>query len=356
MEKTDVMRKVQALMDRADSTTFEAERDACLAKADQLMAAYAIEQFELDMARPVGDREKPEVRFVDIPRTGDYDVDELYRQLFTSLIHHVGAMYVDWKREGYRVIGFKSDLDWFDWLFQSIRLHMLNTMKPKPSTDLSLEENIVMLKETGLKWADIYDQLLPVFHSHPKFRKYGQQEDMPVSYGYLKFDGWWFPRNMPRPWGVWCTGVYTNHCKKHNLPRNYASPTVYRRSFVEGYMARIRARLAEMREARGQAEVGKGLVLAGKEGDLKELLYELRPELRPHPDDCDCDRCHRCADPKCQRLGCVAARKPLKFRAARYVEHKIDHGAMRNGARAANSADLMGGRGNVGGSKAKEIK
>lgn len=364
------MRKVQALMDRADSTTFEAERDSCLAKADAMMAAYAIEQFELDMAKPVGTRQKPEVRNIKLPHSGDYDLDYEYRTLFANMVRHVGAMHVDFHDGGYRIIGFPSDLDWLDWLYQNVRLHMLSTMMPKPNRDLSIAENIAMLKETGLKWQDIYEKLVAVFPDDPHFKgqKINTQQyvERCENWGHSApfEDGYWFQQNWLRVGnqifvkkvskgvGVWFTKEYTDHCKKNNLPRTYASPTVYRRSFVDGYMYRIKERLQEMKRARGQAAVGKELVLANREGDLKELMYELRPDLRPHPADCDCDQCHRCADPNCQRPNCKARRAPVKrSRVARYVEPKYDAAASRNGRSAANSADLMGGRNNVGSNK-----
>lgn len=368
------MRRVQALMDRADHPNAnEHERDACIAKADSLMQAYAIEQFELDMARPANQREKPEVRFFTMADSGDWDLDWEYRQLFIRMTRHVGGMYVDQRSEGHRVIGFPSDLDWLDWLYQSVRLHMLNTMQPKATTDLSVEENIALLKETGLKWQDVWERMVKVFPDDPHFAKqlatnaemvdfYKRADDRyPGSDPhqlyiftdrYLKVGPKIFHKKVTKSVGVWFTKVYTDHCKRNGFDRTYASPTVYRRSFMDGYFYRINQRLDEMKRARGEAAVGKELVLANKEGDLKELLWELRPELRPHPEDCDCDQCHRCADPKCNRYRCKNARTPVKrTRVARYTEPKYDAAASRAGSRAANSADLMGGRHNVGSNK-----
>lgn len=365
------MRKVQALMDRADSTTFEAERDSCLAKADAMMAAYAIEQFELDMAKPTGSRQKPEQRKFTLPHSGDWDLDREYQTLFSQMVRHVGAIHVDWHDGAYRVIGFPSDLDWLDWLYQNVRLHMLSTMMPKPNRDLTMAENIALLKETGIKWQEIYEKMVATFPDDPHFSRQAVTSQQYVErcewWGDSRApfeEGYWFTQNWLRVGsrifvkkvskgvGVWFTKVYTEHCTRNNLPRTYASPSVYRRSFIDGYMYRIKERLHEMSQARGTAAVGKELVLANREGDLKELLFELRPELRPHPDDCDCDKCHHCLDPKCERPRCKARRAPVKLgRVARYVEPKYDAAASRNGRSAANSADLMGGRNNVGSNK-----
>lgn len=359
------MRKVQALLDRADGTNYEAERDACIAKADQLMAAYAIEAFELDMARPAQQREKPEVREFDLPWIqGDFDLDYEYRHLFDGLVRHTGCLSVN--------PGGHKRKDWLEWLFTSIRLHMLSTMIPKPSPDLSLEENLALLKETGLKWQDVYEKLVVAFPEAKQFAKARVPDEemaerrahLETQYPQTPFtelamvqrnwlqanNGAWFKKEMIRSIGVWFTKVYTEYCREHGKHRTYASPTVYRRSFIDGYMDRIRGRLYEMRQARGDLAVGKELVLANRESDLKELLYELRPELRPHPPECECDPCHgrKCTDAACDREYCKERRKPQKYRAARYVEPKIDLAAQRNGSRAANSADLMGGRHNVG--------
>jgi hypothetical protein len=316
------MRKVQALIDRANGTNFPAERDSCIAKADSLMAAYAIEQFELDFAKPAGSRVKPEVRdFNDRFNSADaykvpWEIRNELSGMFYSLVRHVGCMSSGWK-----VVGYASDLDWLDWLFTSIQLHMVQTMEPTPSTDLSLDENIVLLKETGLKWEEVHRRLV----------KAGVMPDKPWGRGI----------------GTMFTKTYTRYCEENGRDRNYASPGVYRRSFVEGYVYRVKMRLQEMAQARGDQAKGHELVIANKEKDLKDFFYEVFPNLKPHPQGCDCEIHHRCSSPGCTRPACVARRKPIKYRAPRYVDPKIDHGAMRNGQRAANTADLMGGRRNV---------
>jgi hypothetical protein len=322
--REDTLRKVQALLDKASSTTFDAERDALIAKADEMMSKYAIEQFELDMARPAHERERPELRNITVSEAKSYLVRQALSMMFRDLARHCSVMigasaYVGTSERNYKCVGYRADLDYLQMLFLNVQLHLLSRMEPKPDPDLSDVENFANLREAGLD----YDRILSLM-------------------GWRKGDG-----NLKR-----VRTQYQQLAKSEGRePVRGAKGEAYRTSFLQGYIGRIRDRLWEMKAARETAAEGKGLVLASRDSDLRDRFYEEFPDLKPHPDNCECEDCHtmKCNDDKCTRPRCVELRKqrnkPVRYRAPREV--KMDLHAHSLGRSAANTADLAGREGNI---------
>lgn len=307
-DRSDTLRKVQALLDKANGTQFDAERDAFMAKADALMAAYAIESFELDMARPSHEREKPVLQDIVVSTASDWQVRYQLDNLFNSLADHVGVM-IGGRKYGtgnemiFTCVGYKSDIDYLQMLYVTIQMHLVGKMEPKPVPTLSEAENFMALRESGISYERIR-QLMGWVNGDGKLMKARKQ--------YLKQ----------------CAAEGRN-------PVTGAKTESYRISFLTGFVRRIKVRLGEMAEARSEASTGKGLVLASRDGDIKEVFWDAFPDQRPHPDDCECDSCKN-------------RNKPVRYRAVRTV--KMDAQGYDLGTTTANSANLNVGRG-VGGQK-----
>jgi len=331
-KRAKILAKVRKVLDQAageQAVGNFAAAETFQAKADTLMMEYAIEEAEIAFAAPAGSRERPVFREYDYEASGFGDISEDLATVFNELCKTVGVMRVDWSWKKAKLIGFVHDLDYLDLLWTSIKLQMVNELSPHPIPGKSLEDNLIMLKETGLKWEDIFDQLKKAgFYPHTQ--------------------------NWERRIGVKYTGIYTRYCQATGRTRQYANPTVYRRSFLEGYLYRITGRLREMRQNRSSMARGHEIVLAGKEDDIKEMYYEMYPDQRPHPAECECDNCHflKCNDEKCTRPRCVAYRrdrnKPIRASRA-YRDPVVDAGAKAMGRAAAERTDLTGGRNKVGG-------
>lgn len=327
--REDIMRRVAGLLAKADSTDFSAERDNLIAKADELMSRYAIETYELEMQADKKVRRKPELRDIEYGSTGNSEADEQMVQVFYALAELTGCLLPKWGWRSSKVIGYPEDLDYLTMLFFNVRIHLAGKLEPKPDPHLSMEENLVMLKEAGLKWVRIYELL----HGAGQIKE---------------------------PWerkvGVKFTGIYTRYCKENNRPRMYSNPDVWRRNFIVGYSQEIRNRIYDMRAAREKAAQGKELVLVSMKDELQEFMYEMFPKLRPHPANCDCDLHHVCDDRKCMRPNCVARRMPVKAsrRPRTPRELKYDAAAMSAGRQTAKTADLGSARGAPASSK-KEI-
>lgn len=327
--REDIKRRVAGLIAKADATNFGPERDAFLAKADQLMAAYQIEQFELDHARNNhgAAKRRPEVRRIDYGTTGNREADDELVQVFNALARMVRVELGLWGWTYSKAVGYPEDLEYLEMLFLSIRLHLALRLEPKPDPTLSMELNLAMLKEAGLKWIRIFELMRD------------------AGIGGFKPDQQW-----ERRIGVKFTGVYTKFCQETNRPRMYSAPEVWRRNFIHGYCEHMQTRIRQMTRDREQAGTGKELVIVSLMDEIKEVLYENFPEKRPHPPECDCDIHHyeKCQIRlTCQRSICVNARKPVKASARpRAVKELVyDAAAARAGANAAATADLGSARG-----------
>lgn len=259
MDKQEVLRKVQALLEKAESTGFTAEADACRAKADQLMMAYSIEMWELDRRRKPEQRGTPEIRTFDISLS-DNPVSYEMRLVFATLCNHwrVRPVFYGWLERSHRkgeiprrqyaeVVGFPQELDWLELMFTTIRLHIGMNLEPHPDQNLSFEDNLVIMKEAGMKWERIHQLLKP--------------------------DVAW-----SRTHGVRYTKMYTDYCDREGKERMNISPLVYQRNFVNGYNAKINSRLYDIRERRAQQQEdggsGMDLMLRDKSGLIEQMFKE----------------------------------------------------------------------------------
>lgn len=353
--KSKILSRVRALLAKADSSGFDEEADAFRAKADELMTLYAIESFELAQKLDPNKRESPEVR------NFEFGADEdLSTTLYTSFYYladltrcKMGVLY----HQSAKVVGYSADLDYLDLLMTSVLTEIVRKMSPTVDRTKSYEENMYVIKAAGAKWQQVYELLLPAFPE--RFSKVltdltpEDYDDLPEYLGktYIRLGDDFYPRKLPHSVGVRFTGEYKKHCEKFDLSRIMVSPSVYRRSFLTGFTTTLRERIHELKKAQQKATEGHGLVLASRDGDLNETLWENFPNLRPHDADCDCESCHyrRCKDSSCGRRLCREARKPVRYR--RVPEKAFSSAASSAGSRAAKNVNLSGGRNNLKGTR-----
>lgn len=295
-DKDTILRRVQGLLNKAASTDYSAERDALIAKADELMAVYAIEAFELDAMKPKDQRQKPVTRRFTVASHEHPFATTLVDIAFEiakhcrcrAIVHNLNnarySQLID-----LTVVGFPADTEWAELLFTSVNLQLSAELEPKPSPDLSFEENLAVLKESGLKWIRI----------HEIMKAHGLMPDEP----------------WERRIGVRFTGIYTKFCKETNRDRQYTAPETYRRNFVAGFYSRLTTRLHEMREMQKEHTTGKELVLYDAQAAVNEAFKEAFP---------------------------ITTKEVMKRKSG-----KEDLSALRNGARAAERADLSVGQGKM---------
>lgn len=324
-----MLERVRALMAKAASTTFPEEADAFRQKADQLMAEYAIEQWqveELEAGR--GTRPVPEKRMMNFDwwRTNPFRSQLWW--LFDAVGKHCRCKVVtqkaDYRDMAIPVFGIRSDLDWFDMLFTSLMIQMIQKVDPQPRPDMTLNENLAMMREAGMPWELAINRII----------KMGETEDYVIEEG-TTFDEVYEP---------WVHG-YRRWCRATGHKQSKVNQRTFRQAFAEGFAAEVSERLRRMaRENETKWDMtheAGSMALAVRDifQQVQEAVYAEWPDLRPHPPGCDCDLHHRCSDPKCQRPNCKAARRPVRMR--KYKEEAPSVYAARMAGREAGAkADL----------------
>lgn len=332
-KRESVLRKVQALLDKASSTTFDAERDLLIAKADEMMATWAIEEFELGQKDPKKSV-RPELRGIVVPPSGGFDIRMPLSSMLQSLCRHVGVRVggYKWERDAegrnvdvLQVVGYPSDLDYVEMLFLNLQIHFLSKMDPKPDASKSDLENFIALWESGDDYKSIWRKM-----------------------------GWEWLTNGSSGTGLVTAerkrlrglrSAYAARCAEEGRePMKGLKGETYRKSFIAGYAARISSRLSEMKTARDEAASGHELAIVSMRDDLDEFFFDVYPDRRPHPKDCECESCHfaKCVNEKCDRPKCKEwnrnKNKPVRYAKAQ----PIDGRAYRFGGSVAESADLSG--------------
>lgn len=322
-DRERILSKVQALYAKASSSEFEEEAHAFRMKADALMTQWQIDQAEIAIA---GGKKAHgfEIREFTMPPGLDHHTEYIAYAILNEVAKHCGLKTVPSKGYGYAYAGTGGDLDYAEIIYTNLLAHMAKTIDPKPDPSKSEAENIYALKTAGFKWEKIHRLMYP---------------DVP-----------WERRH-----GVRYTAVIKKHTEKLNLPRNTVGGAQgqanYREQFARAYVGRLGQRFKELRNETEEIREAGALVLFNKDEALNEFIWDLFPDRRPHPKDCDCDRCHRCSDPKCQRPRCVMGRMPLsRVPRGRFRTMTYNSAANAAGSRAANQADL--GQSRVGQRKA----
>lgn len=255
------MARVQALLARAASSEFEAEADASRKKAAEIMTAYQIEEYELvakgDQRKPVPTVRTMDCSFYDQIR--EDDVKDAVWTIFNCTIRYTGgisAPYTDW-HDGKRilqVVGLPVDLDYMEMLFTSLFMECMTRMTPKADPAKTMIQNLVALKEVGHKWEYIGNELI----------KIGQLTE--------------YTRNV----GVRFTKIYSDHCKQNGREQVRINPTLFKRSFIQGFSLGVMQKLQEMAKEKDQAfdMGGMGLVLRDNRVDVQEEWNKLFGHIR----------------------------------------------------------------------------
>ncbi len=260
-----MLERVRALLAKADSTNFPAEADSFRAKADALMATYAIQQWQVDQAQGgVGQTSKPERRDVDMSWWYNRKTparDELW-ELFHDVAHHCRCVVVlrgigSGGRRTIPVIGLASDLGYFDMLFTHLMLQMGKGLEPKPQPGQSYIEAIVQMKEAGMKWERIGELLIEA----------GLMEGP-------------YTRNV----GVRFTREYAQDCKSEGRPQLRVAPSVWQRSYAEGFVDEVGRRFLDMRRLQREATKDDGKHDALAVQDMRKQAHDLANELFPPPE------------------------------------------------------------------------
>lgn len=288
-KKSKILEKVRALLAKADSTEFEAEAETFRAKADELMAAYAIEQWQLDAADDADRASRtPERRDVNISWYWADNYSHINKHLFTmfsDVAKHCRCKVIWWnplRDESGRkvpVLGLPADLDYFDMLFTHLQMQLGSKLQPGVEEGDTYIQALVRMKEAGMKWEAIGERLIRAgLMEGPYERKVG-----------VKF-----------------TSDYTRFCEDSGRERKYINPKTYQRSFVDGFITHVAARLRDQKE--DQAEKGgTGMELALR--DISKMLDEEAEGMFGRPNQRGTVSTEHARDPQGYHAGSTAGRE-----------------------------------------------
>lgn len=264
MEKRDKMlERARNLLSRAEHpNTPEAERELCYSRYNKLVQDWAIEEAEMEAAMTPAERQKPEARDITMPvstfaakwRTIVVEVCRTFRcrVVVKEYAWTYNEDHTEFGQEyTYTIVGFPSDIAFVEMLLTSMFFTFVTQLNPRWESSTSFEHNVYRFKTAGRKWEEIANAAnnAGVFVPWP--------------------DG----GRLIRAYKAHCKAIGeepTNHTQRHGA---------YRESFTDGFVARLGARLEEMREAAESAGAGKAIVLRG--ADVDDLFYELYPHLSP---------------------------------------------------------------------------
>jgi hypothetical protein len=249
-KRSDLFRKIQGLLAKAESTEHEGERQVFMAKADELMMKYRIELWELQQhqAGRVKERE-PVVKDFDYAfafDTGPFpEINEALWSVFIStagftncvLVYHkqhFSAETNQWKSRTIPVIGTESDLAYLELLFSSLLTQLVDQIRPKYDPDKDYYQNLRTFREAGWNWLEVAKVM----------QENGHHTDVTQDKA----------RHLT-------AHAYRRWCKRPDvialgITQNYANWKTYRRNFADGWAERINHRMWEMRESERKVQVG----------------------------------------------------------------------------------------------------
>jgi len=338
------LKTIRDLIARAASTEFEAERDACLAKADELQTRFQVEEWELAHLNDTSVAGRTPIRrdMEMMWRNGiDFDMRGSLRRMFLDCADHCRCVVAeskdDYVANRIPVFGLEADLDYLDLLYTNLFMQMVSKMKPEYDPSKSLGYNVYQAKEARMKYKDI-----AIWCGHPEWIKV-------------------VPRYNARKGctedKVELNGIMIREMKKYAKENNLTvhkevSLRYYFIDYCSGFVSSVGAKLMQMRQDQGQDEGSMAIALRDMKQVSLELMWAEFPDMAPHPPDCDCDPCHaaRCTDPDCKREICKRRRKPVPKSHYRNVSMA---GAAR-GRNAGREAKIIGREPNLGGRR-KEL-
>lgn len=250
--RSKLLRKVQGLLAKAESSPFSEEAQTFREKADQLMTVHAIREFELYQSG-AKKRTEPIKRQIIVSDEGGLLKDELV-SLFIAVTRHCNTYPVFWglnlgpkAKVTAQVVGYEEDIDYAETLYVSLRMSLARDMSPQYDEMKTLEQNVYKMKNAGMKWEQIATAC-----GDPGTGK----------------DGKWIRR-------------YKKQCKIEGTEPIGANPTNYVRNYAAGFNTEVDTRLRQMRESTAAAvDTSMALVMVkSKEEDVAAKVHEFFPRL-----------------------------------------------------------------------------
>lgn len=251
----EIMKRIQGLINKAESSEFPEERAAFQAQAEKLMQKYRIEEERL-IADSTEDSGITPVQDQVVVLNDSHESEFMvkYCGIFAMIVDHCGvrshlAYGPDRSEIIGHVVGYRSDIRYAEVLYSASRLVFMAKLEPKVDPDLSDAENVHRMRESGMTRRRIA-QLMWKEDTHAAHAKVGK--------------------------------LYKQRCEELGVDpvvagRNVNAKT-YRQEYVRAFHDELWMRLFDARNAAG--EYGGGLELHGRKERVDEAFYALYPRYR----------------------------------------------------------------------------
>jgi hypothetical protein len=329
------LRKVQALIAKADGTTNEHEADAYRSKAEALMFKYRIDESMLAASSTTTKGNLvPVWRTIRVYQPGS-EFSTTYRFLLSSALSHVDCrgrykpgLAVD--EDGNHwiecdAVGYESDLRYAEMLFTSFALAFAGKMEPKRNPTLSDQENAYLMRSAGMEGWAIARALWLDPNTHP--------------------------RDISKALRSKARKLFAKESEARGedpsvLLGQGNSVAVYRESYADGFQQETWSRLLRMRQ-HNVDEGGAALVLKSRKDAVIEAWYERFPDLRPgsSPRSNVLGGRDTCAKCKAAKSGYCRDHAWLRPRASDYRVKRVNGAGYDRGRTAAQSVDIGGSAG-----------
>jgi Protein of unknown function (DUF2786) len=326
----DIIRKVQALVRKADDpAATPQEAESFRMGAEALMLKYRIEESQLTAEEKVAAGIAVVWEMFPVCAV-DSEFVSTYRGIANTIVSHfeIRGVHRLQNIDGVpmhviEVVGYESDLQFFELLFTEAAMTFGKRLEPKYDSKLSDQVNAYLMRSAGMEGHRIAMAIYGKDDKHlrPKVRKMFETEAL------LRGED-------PKP-----------------LLGRGMNVKQYRRSYAEGFDYEFYSRLSRAKFAAAQQETG--LVLASRKDQINEAYYERFPMYRPQAAPSgslhsvgfvsheNCPKCKAAKSGYCRDHGYL---KP----STRLYTDRTNHTALRRGRAAAHEVNLGMGKPEIG--------
>lgn len=266
MMEEKLLSRIRGLLDKANSTEFEEERAALLAKAEEMMARHEIEMADLDASRP-DMRRSVTTRDVDRP-VGEFAAElRNLIDIFAGMRNIRIAVAIKGSKVVYSMVGYQDDIDFVELLYTTTMLDFSSkiapTWDPRSAGSPAIFDSCVRAhKEAGHKWVEIA-RLANKYGGNPRTGKLGSTTD-----------------------GAWLKAAYRRECLRLGIAptRQTQRHEAFRKTYAAGFVTTIRNRVWRMQRASEEAigEISSNLpAVRDSRERVNEEFYRLFPNMRP---------------------------------------------------------------------------
>jgi hypothetical protein len=359
MAKTSPIEKVAALLAKAESTESEHEAQAYRETAERMMTKYRIDQALLAQtreAKSIDDLEDPIVRSFQFADRGSIMLNELYSILW-HVAEHNGVMVHGFWSGDVTMVGYETDLDYTELMYNTLKLQLLQRVDPKPDWNKPYDMVVYELHEAGITWENIAHMMEIARKSAPGssvaigWPETPWDKGVEAHYEGYGADSEYIPERKARKDGGRLIRAYKRHCTAIGVePHAVMQSKVFRKSFAQGFTVKISVRLMDLRQHSSNeiksAGDGAALALRGREDMVKQAFIEWKRVSGIQARE---DEAQRQADED-------AANPKKRSKKSDYRVERTDFNAYSRGSTAGASADLGYRAGDITTGKGKEIQ